>query len=57
MIGYYNAIPDVDGDQMFPETKEDLNGTFTSIPAQIMVPRAFLKEQMGENRKFAISNA
>ena len=56
VIVYKNAIPDVDGDQMFPETLEDLNGTFTSIPAQIMIPQGFLREQMEENREFDTYN-
>ena len=51
VIGFKNAIPDADGDQVFPETEEDLNGTFTSIPAQIMIPRAFLREKKRANRK------
>ncbi len=36
---------------MFPEAEEDINSTFTSIPAQISIPMSFLREQMGRNRK------
>ena len=51
VLGHKNAVPDLDGDQVFPESDDDVNGTFTSIPAQIMIPRSFLREQMRTNRK------
>ncbi len=53
MLSYRSTNPDTDGDHMFPEAEEDINGTFTSIPAQISIPMSFIREQMGKNRKVA----
>ncbi|XP_064390034.1 adhesion G protein-coupled receptor L3-like [Halichondria panicea] len=50
VLSYRSTNPDTDGDHMFPEAEEDINSTFTSIPAQISIPMSFLREQMGRNR-------
>ena len=50
VLSYSSNNPDTDGDHVFPESDDDVNGTFITIPAQITIPKAFLAEQMGPNR-------